>query len=562
MKKLRGLAILYLLLFGSFSPRSWAVPPAPENLRIVESDDQKLVVAWDCEDTAGVAFFRIRVSETSGVYRDMPDWNGREAAFTFTTDDGRRDNLGWAEVCRALDVSATFFCVPDFVDDPGFLTADEIRRIDSLGIEIGCHSMSHVALLTNEAFRLRYEGPAPSCSLRIWGGRLQIFLGPDSLDLDCDLNATGTNFLHSLCATIRNHPCYDCSLDFYTCIDDFCRAHYLKWVRGVSVGHDWHQTYTTKGIDSLRLDEETAGAKAFLEALVSRPDYECRSFAYPMQLHGEREIAACVRAGFLGARDGYAYPRPWGSPNGPDDLSNVNVYEKVSVSNTFSNGWDEIATRDWVRGLVQGWKADKRWATLRVAHTYADIDSAHLFWVLDEIAADGDVWIGALGDVAEYARRYSISVGKPPRMEATLAGLMPDRIHYAVITALDADRNESARSNEIAFVLSSPTGVRRTDRVGEVGPRAIRFLGSSPVVGGGGARIWFSLEEPSLLEVFIYDVAGREVSRRKADRLEPGNRSVLWDGRSSADRNVAPGRYLVLLRGESGEACGSVLLVR
>ncbi|MBM3320902.1 MAG: polysaccharide deacetylase family protein [Candidatus Eisenbacteria bacterium] len=528
----------------------------------MESGDQKLVVAWDCEDTAGVAFFRIRVSDTSGIYRDMPDWNGREAAFTFTTDDGRRDNLGWAEVCRALGVSATFFCVPDYVGDPGFLSADEIRRIDSLAIEIGCHSMSHVALLTDEAFHMRYEGPAPSCSLRIWGGRLQTFLEPDSLDLDIDLNAAGTNFLHSLCATIRNHPCYDCSLDFYTCADDFCRAHYLEWVRGVPIGRDWHQTYTTKGIDSLRLDLETAGAKAFLEALVSRPDYECRSFAYPMHLHGEREIAACVRAGFFGARDGYAYPRPWGSPNGPDDLFNVNVYEKLSVSAPFSNGWDEAATRDWVRGLVRDWKANKRWATLRVAHTYADIDSAHLFWVLDEIAADGGVWIGAFGDVAEYARRYAISIGKPPRLEATLAGLMPDRIHYAVITALDEDRNESARSNEIAFIVSSSIGVRGTDRLAEPGARPIRFLGSSPVVEGGGASIWFSLEEPLVLEVSIYDVSGRAVVRRRTERLEPGSRSILWDGRSSAGREVAAGRYLVLLRGESGEDCGSVLLVR
>ncbi|MFH1679784.1 MAG: FlgD immunoglobulin-like domain containing protein [Candidatus Eisenbacteria bacterium] len=560
--KLRRLAVPLFLVLGCIGSPSRAVPPTPHDFRVVDSDARSVRVAWDCEDMASAASFRIRLSDTSGVYRDMQDWNGREAAFSFTTDDGRLDNLGWAEVCRGLGVSATFFCVPDFIGDQGFLAVEDVRLLDSLGMEIGCHSMSHIRLLTDEAFHVRYEGPAPSCSLRISGGRLQTFLGPDLLDLDLDLNAHGTNFLHSVCGTIRNHPCYDCSLDFYMCVDDFCRACYLEPVGGVPIGHAWYQTYTSKGIDSLQLLAETAGAKALLEALVPRPDYECRSFAYPMHLHGEREMAACVRAGFLGARDGYPYPRPWGSPHGPDDLFNVNLYEKVADNHAFSNGWSEAETRDSIRGLVEEWKAGGIWATLRATHTYADIDSLHLLWILDEIAGDGGVWIGSFSEIAEHARRYAVNVGKPPQMEATLAGLAPDRIHYAVVTALDEDRNESARSNEIALLVSSPTGARAPSGVRAVETRLIRFLGSSPDTEGGGARIWFSLKDPSPLEVLVYDVAGREVSRMGAGRFERGRHSIFWDGRSSAGRRLGSGRYLVLLRGGSATEPGALLLVR
>jgi hypothetical protein len=343
----------------------------------------------------------------------MASWNGHDAAFSFTTDDGRRENLTWAAACLLHGVAGTIFCVPGFLGDPGYLTEGEILALDSLGMEIGCHSMTHARLVTDEALRLRYVGGAETCSLRIWGGYLRTYVG-DSLDLSIDLNAPPTKFLFSLCDEIDRRPDYECLLDFYVCTDDFCRSNYLEWVRGERIDHDWYQARTVKGLDSLGLESEVAGGKAFFDSLIARPGYACRSFAYPYNLHDEREMAACLRAGFLGARDGYPGQIPFGAPRGPDDRFNVNLYEKEGTYQVSLNGLSEAETRAEIRGLVEEWCDEGRWACLRTYHTLADIDSVHLEWVLDEILADGNVWVAPFGDIAEYARRYAINVGKPP----------------------------------------------------------------------------------------------------------------------------------------------------
>jgi hypothetical protein len=537
-----------------------AAPLPPWSLSLANLDDHGATLAWEHPDTASVASFQIRLADSSGAYRTMTDWNGRQAAYSFACDDGRRDDLAWAAVCAARGVAGTFFCVPDFFGDPGFLTSAEVLRLDSLGMEIGCHSMTHARLMKDEAFHLRYVGSAEACSLRIWGGYLLTYLGPDSLDLSIDLNGLGTSFVYAVAEWIDALPDYECTLDFYHCANEVCRANYLEWVRGTRIGHDWYQTYTTKGVDSLELETEVAGAKEFLEAFIARPGYTCRSFAYPYDIHDQREMAAVVRAGYLDARDGILSARPWGSPDGPDDIARVNLFEKMSAFHDSPNGMSETTTRIWIRAKIDEWKAGRMWATLRNAHTYADIDSSHFSWILDEVIADGGVWIAPIGDVAEYVRSYAVNVGKPPWMEAYLAGLEPGRTYYATVTALDHDGNESDWSNEITFALSPSTGVREIVASREPA-RPLRFVGTTPAPGRSGALLWFSLLDASTVSIDIYNLEGREVGRIGPGSFPAGLQSRFWSGLSSSGRPLASGRYCAVLRAGAQTETGRLLLV-
>jgi hypothetical protein len=90
----------------------------------------------------------------------------------------------------------------------------------------------------------------------------------------------------------------------------------------------------------------------------------------------------------------------------------------------------------------------------------------------------------------------------------------------------------------------------------------VRFLGSSPDPGTGNVGLWLSLREPSPVEIFLYNVAGREVARIDAGPLEAGTQRIGWNGASSSGRPLAAGRYFVVLRAGPSVGKGSALLVR
>lgn len=61
-----------------------------------------------------------------------------------TFDDGcETDLIAAAPLLREFDFGATFFITAGFIDTPGFLSSTQLRELDSLGFEIGCHSMTH-----------------------------------------------------------------------------------------------------------------------------------------------------------------------------------------------------------------------------------------------------------------------------------------------------------------------------------------------------------------------------------------------------------------------------------
>jgi peptidoglycan/xylan/chitin deacetylase (PgdA/CDA1 family) len=67
-----------------------------------------------------------------------------ELGVCITFDDGcETDLIAAAPVLREFGARATFYLTAGFLDTPGYLSATQVRQLDSLGFEIGCHSMTH-----------------------------------------------------------------------------------------------------------------------------------------------------------------------------------------------------------------------------------------------------------------------------------------------------------------------------------------------------------------------------------------------------------------------------------
>jgi flagellar hook assembly protein FlgD len=67
----------------------------------------------------------------------------------------------------------------------------------------------------------------------------------------------------------------------------------------------------------------------------------------------------------------------------------------------------------------------------------------------------------------------------------------------------------------------------------------------SPNPVAASSIITFSLPEATTVELAIYDVFGRRVAVLADGRLEAGQHSRAWDGRTDKGRRVSPGVYLV-----------------
>jgi len=152
-----------------------------------------------------------------------------------------------------------------------------------------------------------------------------------------------------------------------------------------------------------QLANELASCRDSLDVILADPSYECRTFAYPFGRYDARVLAMVRALGFEAAR---AVDHLGPYPPVPATLAGMDLFRiPVAVSLDELAGNNEADTRARVRAAAAGWKAAGAWATIMAhAETYPDPNT--FAWIVDELAADGDLWIAPFGEVAGFVRTW------------------------------------------------------------------------------------------------------------------------------------------------------------
>lgn len=330
-------------------------------------------------------------------------WNGKAAAFTFTTDDGYIDNMYWKKVFDSFGYNFTAFIVAGAINQGG-LTTNDLNDLHNSGHEIASHSITHPFLIKDSAFTIKYIGNADTAEIKI---------DSDTLYLRSSLNEnykfylkdSSYKYLVDLVNHIDNLPNYECSLKYYLYRFWPCESKYLiETQQNIKLKR---LILTNNGCSLQKMIEEIKNSKSQLESFIVD---QCNSFAYPFDAHDYiTRIIVKDSAKYLGARNGTpsAFTPPFGTPTNVPNWDSIYLYE-ISIGTSAyllcgNNTFTEQQTRDSVRKLISEWKKRNSWI-ISCHHTMAGIDTTHLRWVLEEIRADGDVWVETFGHIVEYIR--------------------------------------------------------------------------------------------------------------------------------------------------------------
>jgi peptidoglycan/xylan/chitin deacetylase (PgdA/CDA1 family) len=86
----------------------------------------------------------------------LGSWPAKTVCITF--DDGcETDVLSGAPALKEAGFDATFYITMGFVGKPGYLSSSQLRELNKLGFEIGCHSLTHPYLTDVDDARLHEE---------------------------------------------------------------------------------------------------------------------------------------------------------------------------------------------------------------------------------------------------------------------------------------------------------------------------------------------------------------------------------------------------------------------
>jgi peptidoglycan/xylan/chitin deacetylase (PgdA/CDA1 family) len=95
--------------------------------------------------------------------------SGKSVAITF--DDGcETDLITAAPILKENGFNATFYVTAGFLGKPGYLSPEGLRQLDTMGFEIGCHSMTH-------AYLNDLQPPDLHCEISDAGKKLEDLIG-------------------------------------------------------------------------------------------------------------------------------------------------------------------------------------------------------------------------------------------------------------------------------------------------------------------------------------------------------------------------------------------------
>jgi len=139
------------------------------------------------------------------------------------------------------------------------------------------------------------------------------------------------------------------------------------------------------------------------------------------------------------------------------------------------------------------------------------------------------------------------------------APLAPGTLYHYAFFAYDEIPNYSPGVTDTATTAADPTDVAVLPPAGSGAPR-LRSVGANPVRG----RAEFRLELPAdtVVELAVYDLAGRRVATLLSGERTAGSHRVAWDGRRPDGGAAAGGIYFVRMRAGATEQTRKVVLVR
>lgn len=118
------------------------------------------------------------------------------------------------------------------------------------------------------------------------------------------------------------------------------------------------------------------------------------------------------------------------------------------------------------------------------------------------------------------------------------------------VLAWDPFMNMGEDVSDGYFAIKDPTGVGEDDESGDTPPSWVTALGRNwPNPFNGATRIAYSVAEPCIVEIRVYDTAGRLIRTLESGvRRERGEYTVFWNGRDEADRPVTSGIYFARMK--------------
>jgi peptidoglycan/xylan/chitin deacetylase (PgdA/CDA1 family) len=86
------------------------------------------------------------------------DWPDNSVKLALTFDDGYESD--YSEVLPILlesSIIASFFIVPEWIGEPGYMNWDQVRSLSESGMEIGSHTLTHAWLPELPSRKLQFE---------------------------------------------------------------------------------------------------------------------------------------------------------------------------------------------------------------------------------------------------------------------------------------------------------------------------------------------------------------------------------------------------------------------